>query len=178
MAMKIKSLRDLFIHQLRDLFSAEKQLVKALPKLAKAATNEELKETFEEHLRKTEEHVERLEQIFEALEISSRGDRCAAMEGLIAEAQAMMKEEMPGAVLDAALVACAQRVEHYEIAAYGSARTFAEVLDIDEATDVLEETLEDEKEADIKLTELADEVINVEALDAGADDAAAAATEE
>jgi ferritin-like metal-binding protein YciE len=177
MAMKIKSLRDLFIHQLRDLFSAEKQLVKALPKFAKAATNEELKETFEEHLRKTEEHVERLEQIFEALEISSRGDRCAAMEGLIAEAQSLMKEEMPPAVLDAALVACAQRVEHYEIAAYGSARTFAEVLDIDEATDVLEETLEDEKEADIKLTELADEVINVEALDAGADDAEEAAKE-
>ncbi len=177
MAMKIKSLRDLFIHQLRDLFSAEKQLVKALPKLAKAATNEELKEAFEEHLRKTEEHVERLEQIFEALEISSRGDRCAAMEGLIAEAQSLMKAEMPAAVLDAALVACAQRVEHYEIAAYGSARTFAEVLDIDEATDVLEETLEDEKEADIKLTELADEVINVDALDAGADDAEAAAAE-
>jgi ferritin-like metal-binding protein YciE len=177
MAMKIKSLRDLFIHQLRDLFSAEKQLVKALPKLAKAATNEELKETFEEHLRKTEEHVERLEQIFEALEISSRGDRCAAMEGLIAEAQSLMKEEMPAAVLDAALVACAQRVEHYEIAAYGSARTFAEVLDIDEATDVLEETLEDEKEADIKLTELADEVINVDALDAGANDAAEAEKE-
>ena len=168
--MKIKSLRDLFIHHLRDLYSVEKQLVKALPKLIKAAHNDELREVFEEHLRKTEEHVERLEQIFEAMEISSRGDRSMAMECLLAEMQAVMKEPMPPEILDAALVACAQRVEHYEIAAYASARTFAEVLDIDEALDLLEETLEEEKDAEIKLTELADDVINVEAMNAGGDE--------
>jgi ferritin-like metal-binding protein YciE len=169
--MKIKTLRDLFVHELRDLLSAEKQLTKALPKMAKAAHNEELKEAFETHLRQTEEHVERLEQIFEALDVSSRGEKCAAMEGLIIEAQNIIKEEMPPEVRDAALVAAAQRVEHYEIAAYGSARTFAEVLDVDEAVDLLEETLEEEKETDEKLTELAEDVINVEAQEVGSEEA-------
>ncbi len=175
--MKIKSLRDLFIHELRDLLSAEKQLTKALPKMAKAATNEELKESFETHLRQTEEQVERLEQIFEGLDVSSRGEKCAAMEGLILETQKIIKEEMPPEIRDAALIACAQRVEHYEIAAYGSARTFAEVLDADEAVDLLEETLEEEKETDVKLTELAEDVVNVEAQNVGLDDAEQAASE-
>jgi len=169
--MKIKNLRDLFIHELRDLLSAEKQLLKALPKMAKAATNEELKESFETHLRQTEEHVERLEQVFEGLDISSRSEKCAAMEGLIEEAQKLLKEEMPPEIRDAALIAAAQRVEHYEIAAYGSARTFAEVLDADEAMDLLEQTLEEEKETDVKLTELAEEVVNVEAQQVGEEEA-------
>lgn len=175
--MKIKSLRDLFVHELRDLLSAEKQLTKALPKMAKAATNEELKESFETHLRQTEEQVERLEQIFEALDVSSRGEKCAAMEGLILEMQKIIKEEMPPEIRDAALIAAAQRVEHYEIAAYGSARTFAEILDVDEAVDLLEETLEEEKETDVKLTELAEDVVNVEAQNVGLDDAEEATRE-
>jgi ferritin-like metal-binding protein YciE len=169
--MKIKNLRDLFIHELRDLLSAEKQLLKALPKMAKAARNEELKESFETHLRQTGEHVERLEQIFEGLEISSRSEKCAAMEGLIEEAQKLMNEQMPAEILDAALIAAAQRVEHYEIAAYGSARTFAEVLDEDEAMDLLEATLEEEKETEVKLTELAEEVVNVDAQQVGEEEA-------
>ena len=168
--MKIKTLRDLFIHELRDLFSAEKQILKALPKMAKAANNEELKESFEHHQRQTEEHVERLEQIFDGLDISSRSEKCAAMEGLLEEVQMLLKEEMPPEILDAALIAAAQRVEHYEIAAYGSARTFAEVLDADEALDLLEQTLEEEKETDVKLTELAEEVVNVEAQQIGEGD--------
>lgn len=163
MPMKVKNLRDLLLHELRDIYSAEKQLIKALPKLAKAASHEELQEAFQDHAEQTQEHVERLDQIFEGMDESSRGDKCAAMEGLIEEAQKLVDEEMPPNVLDAALLAAAQRVEHYEIAAYGSARTFAEILDEDEAADLLGQTLEEEKEADIRLTELAESIINSEA---------------
>jgi ferritin-like metal-binding protein YciE len=160
---KIKSLHDLFVHELRDLYSAEKQLLKALPKMAKAANHEELKEGFEEHLGQTEEHVSRLEEIFEKLGVSSRGEKCAAMEGLIEEGKKILEEEMPENVLDAALIAAAQRIEHYEIAGYGTAKTFAEILGEDEAVDLLEQTLDEEKETDVKLTELAESTINADA---------------
>lgn len=160
---KIKSLHDLFVHELRDLYSAEKQLLKALPKMAKAATHEELKEGFEQHLSQTEEHVTRLEEIFEKLGVSSRGEKCAAMEGLIEEGKKIMEEDISDNVLDAALIAAAQRVEHYEIAGYGTAKTFAEILGQDEAVDLLEQTLDEEKETDVKLTELAENNINADA---------------
>jgi ferritin-like metal-binding protein YciE len=160
---KIKSLQDLFVHELRDLYSAEKQLLKALPKMAKAATHEELKEGFEAHLAQTEEHVSRLDEIFEKLGISSRGEKCAAMEGLIEEGKKIMEEDISDNVLDAALIAAAQRVEHYEIAGYGTAKTFAEILGHDEAVDLLEQTLDEEKETDVKLTELAENNINADA---------------
>ena len=143
--MKVKTLRDLFLHQLRDLLSAEKQLVKALPKMAKAATSEELKEAFEQHLTQTETHVERLNEIFETIGTNGRGGKCIAMEGLVAEGEQMLKAEMPPAVLDAALIASAQRIEHYEIAGYGTARTLAEIVDEDEAAELLGETLAEEK---------------------------------
>lgn len=165
-AMKIKSLRDLFIHELKDLYSAEKQLLKALPKMAKAATNEELKEAFEEHLGQTEGQVSRLEQIFENLGESTRGEKCVAMEGLIEEGQKLLKEEIKPEVLDAALIAAAQRIEHYEIAGYGCCRTFAELLDEDEAAELLQETLDEEKETDARLTEVAEGLVNVEAEEA------------
>jgi ferritin-like metal-binding protein YciE len=160
---KIKSLHDLFVHELRDLFSAEKQLLKALPKMAKAATHEELKEGFEQHLQETEAQVERLEQIFEKLGVSSRGEKCVAMEGLIEEGKKLMEEEMPENVLDAALIGAAQKIEHYEIAGYGTAKTFAEILSEDEAADLLEQTLNEEKETDTKLTELAENNVNADA---------------
>lgn len=161
--MKIKSLRDLFLHELRDLYSAEKQLLKALPKMAKAATHEELKEAFEEHLAQTEEQVQRLEQVFESLGEKPKAEKCLAMEGLIAESQELLKEDMPDNVLDAALIGAAQKVEHYEIAGYGTVRTFAEMLDEDEAVDLLEQTLEEEKETDARLTEIAESLVNTDA---------------
>jgi ferritin-like metal-binding protein YciE len=164
--MKINSLRDLFIHELKDLYSAEKQLLKALPKMAKAATNDELKAAFEEHQTQSEEHVSRLEEIFENLGESSRGEKCVAMEGLIEEGQKFLKEDIRPEVLDAALIASAQRIEHYEIAGYGTARTFAELLDEDEAVELLQETLDEEKETDERLTEIAEGLVNPDAEEA------------
>lgn len=164
--MKIKTLRDLFIHELRDLHNAEKQLLKALPKMIKATKHEELQSAFETHLRQTEEHVERLDEIFGMLGVTSRGEKCLAMEGLIEESQRLLKEEVSPEVLDAALIAQAQRIEHYEIAGYGTARTFAEILDEDEAGDLLQETLDEEKETDERLTEIAESIVNVEAQSA------------
>ena len=161
--MKLKTLRDLFVHELKDLYSAEKQLLKALPKMAKAASNEELQSAFEEHLEQTEEHVNRLERILKDLGESTRGEKCAGMEGLIEEGNKLMGEDTSPDVLDAALIVAAQKVEHYEIAAYGSARTFAEILGEDEAAELLQETLEEEGETDQKLTELAESTVNVEA---------------
>ncbi len=161
--MKIKSLRDLFLHELKDLYSAEKQLLKALPKMIKATKHEELQAAFEEHLQQTEEHVSRLDEIFELLGTNNRGEKCLAMEGLIEEGQRMLKEDIAPEVLDAALIAQAQRIEHYEIAGYGTVRTFAEILDEDEAVDLLQETLDEEKETDEKLTEIAESIVNTEA---------------
>jgi ferritin-like metal-binding protein YciE len=166
--MSLKSLEDLFVHELKDLFSAEKQLVRALPKMAKAASSEKLRDAFEEHLAQTEEHVSRLEQIFEMLNKGSRGEKCAAMEGLIEEGKKMIEEDAEPHVKDAGLIACAQRVEHYEIAGYGVARTFAQLLGHADVADLLQTTLDEEKETDIQLTELAETEINVEAQHAEA----------
>jgi ferritin-like metal-binding protein YciE len=167
---KLNSLDDLLLHELRDLYSAEKQLTRALPKMAKAATSEALKEAFQEHLAVTEKQLERLEEIFTELDKSSRGPKCAAMEGLIEEASELMKEDADPVVLDAGLIAAAQRVEHYEMAGYGCARTFARTLGYDRIADMLQETLDEEGEADETLTKLAESEINVEAAHAGEDE--------
>ncbi len=161
--MKMKTLDDLFLHELRDLYSAEKQLLKALPKMAKAASSSRLQQAFQAHLQQTEGHAERLEQIFEQLEASSRGKKCAAMEGLIEEGSELLEEEIEADVLDAALIGAAQRVEHYEIAGYGTAAAFAQLLGHGKIQKLLEQTLEEEKAADVKLTKLALSEINAEA---------------
>lgn len=161
--MKLTNLQDLLVDQLRDLYNAEKQLVKALPTMAKTANSEELRQGFEEHLEETEGQVKRLEQIFEQLGASPRGKKCAAMEGLIEEGKELINEDMDDALLDAGLIAAAQKVEHYEIAAYGTVRTWAEQLGMNEAVELLQQTLDEEKAADQKLTELAQSEINVKA---------------
>jgi ferritin-like metal-binding protein YciE len=165
--MKIKSLRDVFVHELKDLYSAEKQLIQALPKMAKAAANEQLAAGFEEHLEQTKEHAHRLEKILKDLGETTRGDKCKAMEGLIEEGSKVMKEEGVPAIIDALLISAAQRVEHYEIAGYGSAHAFAEVLGEEEASKLLQETLDEETETDEKLTHLAESAVNPTAQTAG-----------
>ena len=164
------SLRELYIDELKDLYSAETQLVKALPKMAKAASNDQLRQAFEEHLRQTSEHVSRLEQIFEALEEKPTGKKCVGMEGLVKEGSEVMKEDYGDEVRDAAIIGAAQRVEHYEMAGYGTVRVFAELLGETEHVSLLEETLNEEKEADEKLTQLAEEV-NATAEQAGSSEA-------
>ena len=164
------SLRELYIDELKDLYSAETQLVKALPKMAKAASNDQLRQAFEEHLRQTSEHVSRLEQIFEALEEKPTGKKCVGMEGLVKEGSEVMKEDYGDEVRDAAIIGAAQRVEHYEMAGYGTVRVFAELLGETEHVSLLEETLNEEKEADEKLTQLAEE-INATAEQAGSSEA-------
>jgi len=161
--MALDSLHDLYVNELKDLYNAETQLVKALPKMAKAASNPDLKAAIEEHLEVTRGQVERLERVFEGLGVSPKGKKCKAMEGLIEEGKEVMEEDGEDAVIDAALIAAAQRVEHYEIAGYGCARTFAKLLGYDKAAQLLQETLDEEGEADKKLTELAETGINVEA---------------
>ena len=161
--MSLDSLHDLYVDELKDLYNAENQLLKALPKMAKKAAAPELKAAFTEHLEVTRTQVGRLEQIFEALEVSPKGKKCKAMEGLVAEGAEVIGEGGEPAVVDAALIACAQRVEHYEMAGYGCVRTFATLLGYDEAAKLLQATLDEEGEADKKLTALAETVINVEA---------------
>lgn len=161
--MKLASLDDLFLHEIRDLHSAEKQLTKSLPKLAKAAHSVKLKKAFEDHLKETEGQLERLDRICELLGKSSRGPSCKAMEGLIEEGSELIKEEADPNVKDAALIGAAQRVEHYEIAGYGTARAFAELLGYSEAAKLLQETLAEEKGADEKLNDLALSEINAQA---------------
>lgn len=149
------TLDDLYVDELRDLYSAENQLLKALPKMAKAADNQDLKAGFEEHLEQTEGHVERLENIFDALDKSPKGKKCKAMEGLVEEGSEVIKEEMVSEVKDAALIAAAQRVEHYEMAGYGTVRTYAEILDYSDAAELLQSTLDEEGDTNKKLTKLA-----------------------
>lgn len=161
--MKMRTLEDLLVHEIKDLYSAEKQLLKALPKMAKAATHEDLKEGLENHLAETEGQVTRLETIMEQLEAGGRGHKCKAMEGLIEEGQEALEADMADDVRDAAIIAAAQRVEHYEIAGYGCARTFAEQLGHEEVARLLQETLDEEKAADEKLTHIAMQSINQEA---------------
>ena len=156
--MPNEGLKQLYIDELKDIYNAENQLVKALPKMAKAASSDELRAGFEEHLEQTRGHVQRLERIFEMLDESPKGKKCKGMEGLVEEGSEVMEEDFEDALMDAALIGAAQRVEHYEIAAYGTVRAFAEELGEAEHVSLLEETLEEEKETDEKLTELAKQI--------------------
>jgi len=156
--MKAESLQDLYLEQLKDLYDAENQLIKALPKMAKAASSEELRNAFEEHLEQTKEQAQRLETIFEGMGEKAKGQKCKAMEGLIKEGSEVIEEDMAEGVKDAALIAAAQRVEHYEIAGYGCVRTYANLLGEREAANLLEKTLEEEKEADGLLGGIAEQI--------------------
>lgn len=150
------SLHELFVDQLKDLYNAENQLVKALPKLAKKASNPTLKAAFTSHLKETENHVKRLEMIGQSLDTKLTGKKCAAMEGLVEEGKEVLEEDGEEAVIDAALIGAAQRVEHYEIAAYGTVRAMAKELGLDKAVNILQTTLDEEGAADKKLTEIAE----------------------
>src|SRR5206468_13045577 len=159
----MESLDELLQEELKDIYDAEKQLTKALPKLAKKATSEELKSALEEHLRQTEQHVERVEQAFELLELPARGKKCLGMQNLIREGEEMISEADDDAVRDAVMIASAQKVEHYEIASYGTVRTWASVLGKNDVAALLEETLEEDKAADVKLTRIAQAIVNEDA---------------
>lgn len=167
--MQNESMRQLYIDELRDLYNAETQLVKALPKMAKASSNAELRQGFEEHLRQTSEHVSRLEQIFEMLDEKPTGKKCLGMEGLVKEGAETMKEDYEGKVMDTAIIGAAQRVEHYEIAGYGTVRSLAELMGEVEHVTLLEQTLEEEKQTDEKLTQLAGS-INPQATETGSEE--------
>ena len=162
--MELETLKDLYIHELKDLYSAEKQLTKALPKMAKAASDEQLADGFQKHLEQTEEHVNRLEQILESHDETTRGPRCKGMEGLIEEGKEIIEEDADEEVRDAGLISAAQHVEHYEIAGYGCARTYAELLGDTKGAQLLRTTLEEETVTDKKLTELAKTMINLKAM--------------
>ena len=162
--MSLETLHDLYVDELKDLCNAENQILKALPKMAKAASHPKLAAGFTDHLAETKVHVERLETIFKQLGESPTGKKCKAMEGLLAEGQDLMAEDADPMVLDAALIAAAQRVEHYEMAGYGCVRTFARLLGEEQAADLLQETLDEEGATDRKLTKLAESVINAEAV--------------
>jgi ferritin-like metal-binding protein YciE len=166
--MKVDSLKKLYIHELKDLHSAEKQLLEALPKMAQKAAHTELRQAFEAHLKETRGHVDRLEKIFRDLEFSPGGERCEAMVGLIKEGENAVDDTEQEDVRDAAMIASAQRVEHYEIAAYGTARTYAEMLGRNQDVRLLQETLNEEKATDQKLNTLALEVVNPAAAEATA----------
>jgi ferritin-like metal-binding protein YciE len=163
MASKMATLEDLYTDLLKDLYSAEKQLVKALPKMAKNAQSPDLQKAFQEHLKQTEGQVERIERIFTERGGSPRGKKCVGMEGLVEEGNEIMQEDAEPDVLDAGLIAAAQKVEHYEIAGYGTARAWAQRLGYDKAARLLQETLEEESMANEKLTKIAESHVNMEA---------------
>lgn len=166
--MELKTVKDLFIHELKDVLSAEKQLVKALPKLAKAAENEELSSGFQQHLEETKEHVERVEQILKDIGASSRAQKCMGMEGLLAEGQQVIEDGGEAAVVDVAIAGAAQKVEHYEIVAYTGLVELANALELDDAAEALEETLDEEKATDEKLKELEESLLEeAQSLSAG-----------
>ena len=162
--MSLDTLEKLYISELRDLYSAETQLVKTLPNMAKGASSPELKDAFEQHLEQTKGHVERLEQLFQQFDESPKGKTCRAMKGLIEEGSEILKEEGEESVLDAGLIVAAQKVEHYEIASYGSVRTFANLLGENEAAKLLQSTLDEESETNEILNQLAENIVNQEAL--------------
>ncbi len=164
--MELATLQDLFTDELKDIYSAETQITKALPKMIKAATSPKLKQAFEDHLRQTENHIKRLETIFTKLGEKPAGKFCKGMEGLLKEGDELIKEEAAKEVLDAGLISAAQRVEHYEIAAYGTVRTYAEELGDNASARLLQETLDEEGDTDKKLTALAESGINLKALKA------------
>jgi len=159
----MESLQDLFVDQLKDLYNAENQLIKALPKMAKAASNPELQQAFTTHLEETRQHAERIEQVLDKMGEKAKGKKCKAMEGLLEEGKEMMDEDAEPEVMDAGLIAAAQRVEHYEIAGYGCVRTYAKLLGNEQAAKLLQQTLDEEGNTDKKLTDLAESVINLEA---------------
>ena len=164
---KLSSLDDLLVHEMQDIYHAEGQILKALPKIAKAASNPDLKTAFEEHRVQTEGHVKRLEQAFKLLGLPAKGKKCEGMAGLIEEGKKTMEQDAEPAVLDAALIAAAQRVEHYEIASYGCICTYAEMLGHDQVHDLLGQNLDEEETTDQRLTALAESVINPEAEEEG-----------
>jgi ferritin-like metal-binding protein YciE len=161
--MKLETLKALYIHELKDLYSAEKQIIKALPKMVKAASNKQLAAGFKEHLEQTKEQVARLERILTSHDESNRGPKCEGMEGLIKEGDELIEEDAEDEVRDAGLIAAAQRIEHYEIAGYGCARTYAELLEDPDSAELLQTTLTEESDTDKKLTNLAKSVINIRA---------------
>jgi len=163
---KLKSLDDLLVHELQDIFDGEKKNTKALPKMAKAANHPELQAAFEEHLEQTEGQIERLEQVFKLLGVPAKGKKCDGMAGLIEEGKKTIDQDAEPSVKDAALIAAAQKVEHYEIASYGCVCTYAEMLGYDQVHDLLGQNLEEEETTDEKLTVLAESVINIEAEEA------------
>lgn len=160
--MELTDLKELFVEQLKDLYSAEKQISKALPKMAKKATSPKLAKAFELHQQETEGQIERLERIFEHLEVPARARKCKGMEGLVEEGQEIMGEAQ-GETLDAGMIAAAQKIEHYEIASYGTVRTYARMLGDDWSASLLQQTLDEEGRTDKKLTELAEREINLQA---------------
>lgn len=162
--MKLDTLQKLYINELRDLYNAEHQLLKALPKMAKAASSRELKDAFEKHLEQTKSHVERLEQVFEELDEKPRGKTCRAMKGLVEEGSEILQQDGEESVLDAGIIVAAQKVEHYEIAGYGSVRTFAHLLGQNKAAELLQTTLNEEAETNEVLNRLAENIVNPEAL--------------
>lgn len=165
--MEMDTLQELFVEELKDLYSAEAQLLKAMPKMVKKAQHPELKKAFETHMRETEGQVKRLDQIFENLGEKAKGKKCLAMEGLVNEAKEHMSEDMAEDVMDAALIGMAQKIEHYEIAGYGTARTYAKLLGNKEIQRLLQQTLDEEGKTDKLLTQLAESSINLEAAQAG-----------
>jgi ferritin-like metal-binding protein YciE len=164
--MKLNSLHDLYLNELRDLYNAEQRIIKALPKMVEAASSPELQQAFESHLQQTRVQTQRLEQIFEKLGEPAKGQKCKGIEGIIDEGEDLMDEDAPPAVADAALISSAQRVEHYEIAGYGTVCNFARRLGFEDHAQLLHQTLEEERETDRKLTTLADSYINEEAKSA------------
>jgi ferritin-like metal-binding protein YciE len=162
--MSLDTLEKLYIDELRDLYNAENQLLKALPKMAKGASSPELKDAFEKHLEQTKGHVQRLEELFEQRDESPKGKTCKAMKGLIEEGSEILKEDGEDSVLDAGMIVAAQKVEHYEIASYGSVRTFANLLGKDEEAKLLQATLDEESETNEILNQLAEGIVNEEAL--------------
>lgn len=161
--MKLNNLNDLLLHELKDIYNAEQQITKALPKMIEAASSNQLKAAFQDHLQVTEQQIQRLDRVFETLGEKSSGEKCKAMEGIIKECEAMMSERADKSVLDAALIACAQRVEHYEIAAYGTVCTYAKQLGLNEILEPLLMTLDEEKRTDAMLTQIAEQSINMRA---------------
>jgi len=162
--MKLDTLQKLYTNELRDLYNAENQLLKALPKMAKAASSKELKNAFQKHLDQTKSHVERLEQVFEELGEKPKGKTCHGMKGLIEEGSEILEEDGEESVLDAGIIVAAQKVEHYEIASYGSVRTFAELLGKQKSAELLQATLDEESETNEALNQLAEGIVNPEAL--------------
>jgi ferritin-like metal-binding protein YciE len=162
--MSLDTLEKLYIEELRDLYNAEHQLLKALPKMANGASSPELKDAFEKHLEQTKGHVQRLEELFERRDESPKGKTCKAMKGLIEEGSEILKEEGEDSVLDTGMIVAAQKVEHYEIASYGSVRTFANLLGKDEEAKLLQATLDEEAETNETLNRLAEGIVNEEAL--------------